>query len=89
MASIFDLIGLKIQAIKYLRLSKNDKYCKPELIMFDDGRHYIELEDQDYDTYHDCNCGAKVIRIYDDKKVWESIMGDRLNYVDANMEISY
>jgi len=44
-----------------------------KFILFNDGKTFIELEDQDYYTYHDCADYAKAIRVDQDEKVWNII----------------
>jgi hypothetical protein len=70
---MFDLgciIGLKVTAIKGFETDRRKtKYISPKFILFDDEETYIELEDQDYYSYHDCSTSAKHIRIY--KKIRE------------------
>ena len=42
--------------------------------MFDDGETYIELEEQDYYSYHDCSSSARHINIFKDKLSYDYFM---------------
>ena len=60
---MFDLakiIGLKVLAIKG-KYNAKGKNIGPKYILFDDGKTYIELDEQDYYTYHDCSSSARHI----------------------------
>ncbi len=73
------IIGKKVVAIKGYNSRQNDrrvKYpkIKPDYILFDDGETYIELEEQDYFSYHDCSITARQIIVWKDKERWNNIM---------------
>jgi hypothetical protein len=85
--TLLDIIGKKAVSLKGFRTDMRNKKGFPIVyILFDDGETYIELEDQDYYTYHDCNGSAKLIKIFKDKRVWEMIMSDAKHYPDADID---
>ncbi len=90
--NIKTIIGKKVVAIKGYNLKWNDKRVKhhhtePEYILFDDGKTFIELEEQDYHSYHDCSSNARHIIIQKDKDKWDSIMTSKA-YSDATENLS-
>lgn len=74
---MLDLIGKKIVAIKGIKQVRNQKEIEIRYILFDDGKTYLELNEQDYYTYHDCAGWARVIMKYVDKAMWERIMFEK------------
>lgn len=77
------IIGKKVVAIKgYKKRGK----IEPSFILFDDGKTYIELEEQDYYTHHDCSSMARQINVYQIKVSWESLMNSDC-YRDASVDI--
>ncbi len=89
---IKEIMGKKVVAIKGYNSRWNDKRVKhhhtqPEYILFDDGKTFIELEEQDYYSYHDCSPSARHISIQKDKDKWNSIMTSKA-YSDATEELS-
>jgi hypothetical protein len=89
---ITTIINKKVVAIKGYNSRWNDKRVKhhntePEFILFDDGSTFIELEGQDYHSYHDCNPSAKHILIQKDRDRWNSIMTSKM-YSDATHNLS-
>jgi hypothetical protein len=90
--NIKTIIDKKVVAIKGYNSRWNDKRIKhhhiePEYILFDDGRTFIELEEQDYYSYHDCSSRARHILVQKDRDRWNSIMNDKA-YGDATEDIS-
>jgi hypothetical protein len=91
---LYPFIGLKVIAVRsYVGLTekgmprKRLPYCiEPEYIMFDDEKTFIELEEQDYYSYHDCSSGAREVRTTQDTARWKRIMEDAA-YADANEEL--
>jgi hypothetical protein len=84
------IIGLKIMAIKSHRTDmRRKKGFRPEYILFDNGRTYIELEEQDYYTYHDCDSLARRQRIYQDARMWKILMTDKDHYIDSDLGFSW
>lgn len=88
---ITEIINKKVIAIKGHNLRWNDKRIKhpriePIFIMFDDGETYIELEEQDYYSYHDCSSSARELRLWKDKERWNNIM-TKPHYGDANTSL--
>ena len=89
------LIGLKILAIKgnkyeYQSWNRNkkveSKIIKPLFIFFDDKETYIQLEEQDYYSYHDCSSQAREIYINKNKKEWENLYTNP-NYIEINTDL--
>jgi hypothetical protein len=83
------IIGLTVVAIKGEYNSKG-KYIEPKYILFNDGKTYIDMEDQDYIAYHDCASSAKHINIrvsgedgYTHENVWNLLM----TYPDATTDL--
>lgn len=72
--NFLDIIGLKISAIKG-NTPENKKLKKVDVcyVLFDDGETYLELEEQDYYTYHDCSSVARLLNIYKDKEMWNAL----------------
>jgi hypothetical protein len=83
-----NVIGLKVVAIKSFRTDlRKQRNLKPRYIVFSDGKTYIELEEQDYYSFHDCSTCAREITIYQDEKHWNHIMENNKNYPDANIDL--
>ena len=85
------IIGKKVVAIRGYNHKWNDRRVKypkvePEFILFDDKETFIQLEEQDYYSYHDCSSAARHIYVKKDKDRWHRIMND-LVYADATEEI--
>lgn len=84
------IVGLKIVAIKGYRTDmRRKKYFSPEYILFDDRETIIELEDQDYFAYHDCDSLARRIHVRKDKTSWERMMTDEKHYPTADRELEW
>jgi len=81
MLNLSCIIGLKVLAIKGIKIRKNQKDIDDDYIFFDDRKTYIYLEEQDYYDYHDCSYSAKELRIYHDAEEWERMFN---MLVDAN-----
>jgi hypothetical protein len=86
-----NILGLKVTDIRGFESSghpkKRPKKYQPHYILFDDGKTYIELEKQDYYSYHDCASWARAISIFQDEKRWKDIKGDLNYYPPANDDI--
>lgn len=77
--NISNILNKTVIAIKGYNIKCNDKRVKhpiidPEFILFDDGETYIELEEQDYYSFHDCSSCAREITVHKDKERWNDIM---------------
>jgi hypothetical protein len=84
------IIGLKVAAIKGYRTDmRRKKGFSPEYILFDDQETIIELEDQDYHTYHDCDSLARRIIVKKDKALWEYMMTDENHYPNADKDLEW
>ena len=85
---IYDIVGLKVLAIKGIRCDmRRKKGFSPQFIIFDDEKTFIELEEQDYFTYHDCDGRAKVIKITQDDQMWKRIMENDAHFPDADLDV--
>ena len=60
------LIGKKIH-----RVIACAGFTNTTAILFDDGKTYIHLEEQDYYSYHDCSISARLINVVEDQKQWD------------------
>lgn len=76
------IIGKTVESIRGATDAKG-KYIEARYILFNDGKTYIELEEQDYYSYHDCSSSARIINVYQDKAVWELI---NMRNPKANMD---
>lgn len=84
------IIGLEVVAIKGFNSNRRIKHIETQYLLFSDKKTYIEFEDQDYYTHHDCDSNAKTITIIQDKRLWELIMNDpQKMYRDATEDISW
>ncbi len=91
MKSLFDLVGMKIVAVKGFR-SKIDKRIKnpsiePAYILFDDCKTFISLEELDYFCYHDCSMFARELEVLENEEQWSNIMDDDIHHPHANTDI--
>lgn len=84
--AIKDIIGLKVQCIRGYKSRKNSARVEPAFIMFDDGKTYIELEEQDYFTYHDCSPCALELQVKRGAEYWKEIMDDE-QFANATEDI--
>lgn len=84
------IMGKQVVAIKGTRSDmRRKKGFHPIYVLFDDGQTYIEFEDQDYYAHHDCDTDAKIIRIRQDKRYWDCMMGDGAHFPDADIDLSW
>lgn len=67
------LMGKKIVAFRGYPSNSGHSRESVDLsyILFDDGETYIELSEQDMDTYHDCSRMARLIQVRRDARVWQ------------------
>lgn len=80
------IIGKKVKCIRGHKERKNQKDIVPKYILFDDGETYIDLQEQDPHTFHDCSMIAREIIVYQNKKMWDWVMKyDK--YGDANIDL--
>jgi len=79
-----ELIGQKILAIRGFRDDRRRKYHKPEFILLSDRITVIQLLEQDYYDYHDCDYNARNLRIIQDRYLWFVIWDNKCKYPDAN-----
>jgi hypothetical protein len=70
------IVGLKVVGVYGYTGDKRKNYIEPQYILFDDGKTYIELEEQDYYTFHDCSGCAREIYIKQDEKFWNTVFNN-------------
>lgn len=70
-----DLIGKKILAFRTFMETGNLDY-----VLFDDGKTWIELEEQDNYEYHDCSSMARILHVKEDKKIWKMMFNQEGAY---------
>jgi len=66
---------------------KRGKLYQPMWILFDDGKTYIELGEQDYYSYHDCSSSARHIEIRQNSERWQDIKNNLAHYPRANYDV--
>lgn len=76
---------LTVRGFNYSGKKYKYKQFKPQYILFDDGKTFMTIEDQDYYTFHDCDVSAKIIGIQQGKKEWSRIYGNRLVYPESKI----
>ena len=85
--NLITTIGLKVVAIRGYKTRKNQAEIKPDYILFDDGKTYIELISQDYMDYHDCDSSARIISLMQNEDKWKAVMEDNNNFANSNLNI--
>lgn len=83
MDTIIDLLSIKGLTVHSVKGSSNSKRVPVEYILFNDGQTYIELEEQDYYTYHDCSGSARLIKVIKNKDLWDVI---NTRYKDSTVD---
>ena len=79
--------GKKILGVYGTKSRKNAKYITARFILFDDGKTFIQLVDQDCYSYHDYNTSAKSMIIIIDKDYHRRIRTMKDIHGIANMDI--
>ena len=82
------IIGKKIVAIRAFQSDRRKKTgLIPTYILFDDKETVLELMEQDYYDYHDCNSSARQIMVHTDVR-FRKIIFDNIDgvYPDANFD---
>lgn len=82
---IRELIGLTIVAVKGYKVL-NSKRVPSEFILFSDGETIMDLEEQDYYTYHDCASYARIITVSKNKERYDNILNNT-NILDSNTDL--
>ena len=83
-----NIIGKTVLSIRGFSPNGNKvKYVEPRFILLDDKETYIELEEQDYYSYHDCSSSARHIIIRKDSEGWNRINNDKKIYPVGNIDI--
>ena len=82
------ILNLQVLTIRGFR---NDMRVKkgfePRYILFADKKTYIELEEQDYYTYHDCSSSARHIEVIVNDQMWDNIYSNLGNYPESDMDL--
>ena len=82
------IVGLEVVLIAGLNTDKKVRKCiDPAYILFSDSKTYIELEEQDYYSYHDCSFGARNLHVWENANMWKNIFTDRDRYPVANVDL--
>ncbi|MCP4364977.1 MAG: hypothetical protein GY800_06715 [Planctomycetes bacterium] len=76
------IIGLTVAAIRGPRPRRKGGNVEASVILFDDGKTYITLAEQDYYSYHDCSSVARHLDVQQDEELWNSYKDDS-QYADA------
>ena len=87
--NLIQIVGLKVVTVRAFRGDRRIKTrLKPAYILFSDKKTYIDLQEQDPYSYHDCNFSAREILVIQDKKRWKQISEDKNGYYpEANDEL--
>ena len=86
-----DLIGKKIAGLRGVERKKRfGKGTEVPLtfVLFDDGKTYIELREQDQYDYHDCNPYARCIDLRQDEKLWQRLF-NKEGFAEATEPIDF
>ncbi len=78
------LLNKRVLAIRGVKVRKNAKTVSAKYILFDDEKTFIEIEEQDYHSYHDCDPLSKLYNVMENASIWQEIMNDNPRYGDAN-----
>lgn len=86
---MLNCINKRIVSIKgWCTDRRKKKNIEPCYVLFDDKKTFIELEDQDYYAYHDCDGSAKTITTREDARMWKLIFDNESgNYPDATVSL--
>ncbi len=82
--SILEIRGFDTKAPR--KNSKSPECVEAMYILFNDGKTCIELDEQDYYSYHDCSSTARILTVRDSKELWDIIHGDLKRYPVATMD---
>jgi len=83
-----DMLKLVGKKILHIRGNKEDgKYIVPSFILFDDEKTIVQLDEQDYYSYHDCSSAARILCVHEDAAYWKFIHDDLKRYPIANSSI--
>jgi hypothetical protein len=81
------LINKTIVALRGYKESKKKKPSSLDYILFDDGETYLQFEDQDSYTFHDCSRLARTITLWRNADMWKNIKTNDENYGDVEVEL--
>ena len=82
--SIEKILGKKIIAAKtYNSDKRRKKNFHAEYLLFDDEQTFIEIDDQDYYAFRNCDGNAKIFNIMENPEKWKTLMTEDC-YVDAD-----
>lgn len=69
-----NLIGKKVVGIYgHVRDNRSKLAKDASYILFDDGETVLELEEQDYYSYHDCSGSARILTVRKDPVHWKNV----------------
>ena len=92
-SNMLKLVGKKIVAVRGIVPRFQEKRKFPEIsvdyVLFDDKKTFLQVEEQDYYTYHDCSSLAREIRIVEDKERWKNIYTDKKTYPNATEDLGW
>lgn len=71
MSQLDKIVGLTVH--KVITKDGSWKFSDSETILFTDGKTIMELEEQDYYTYHDCSTSAREVEVYENSVMWERL----------------
>lgn len=71
MSQLDKIVGLTVH--KVIAKDGSWKFSDSETILFTDGKTIMELEEQDYYTYHDCSTSAREVEVYENSVMWERL----------------
>lgn len=90
-----ELVGKKVlafrgyvtQPVKIGTTVVQKSKCLLSIVLFDDGKTFLEFDEQDRYDYHDCDSSARTISLHQDEERWKS-MFDKVGY-DEPTDINY
>jgi hypothetical protein len=64
-----NLLGKRVLAFRGYK----SRVVKLEFILLDDGKTYLQFEEQDQYSYHDCSPSARQVYVYEDAECWQRL----------------
>lgn len=84
------LIGKNIVAVRGMRSTDKRKKKVPlEYLLLDDGLTFLQFDEQDPYSYHDCSPSARNISVRKDEQLWEEIRHNESIYADSTEDFYY
>lgn len=72
------MLGQKLVAFRSIRGIKGLHY-----ILFEDGKTYLEFDEQDYYSYHDCSFSAREITFRQNAELWSQMFACEGEYTET------